>query len=171
MPYTSGMISSYGKFAQQPGWFEIRCEVAEREGDVARLLAASGDKTWPPEIDILEILGHEPDKVYMTNHWATEPGSHEGNGKAFKGPDFSAGYHTFALDWSKDALVWYVDGVERFRTTENVPHVPMYILANLAVGGDWPGMQNADTQFPGYMDTDYIAVIGGSDSPNPGPLP
>jgi beta-glucanase (GH16 family) len=158
MPYTSGMISSYGKFAQQYGWFEIRCRVPKGKGMWPAFWLLPDDKTWPPEIDVLEILGHEPDKVYMTNHWKTEPGSHEGKGDSFKGPDFSAAYHTFAVDWSKDAIVWYVDGVERFRTTDNVPRQPMYILANLAVGGDWPGMPNADTRFPGYMDIDYIRV-------------
>jgi beta-glucanase (GH16 family) len=32
----------------------------------------------------------------------------------------------------------------------------MYLLANLAVGGDWPGNPDASTVFPGYMDIDYI---------------
>ena len=31
-------------------------------------------------------------------------------------------------------------------------------LANLAVGGNWPGMPDATTPFPGYMDIDYIRV-------------
>jgi len=158
MPYTSGMISSYGKFAQQYGWFEIRCRVPKGKGIWPAFWLLPDNKSWPPEIDILEILGHEPDKVYMTNHWVGEPGSHEGDGKPYKGPDFSGGYHTFAVDWSKDALVWYVDGTERFRTTKNIPHVKMYVLANLAVGGNWPGMPDATTPFPGYMDIDYIRV-------------
>jgi beta-glucanase (GH16 family) len=157
-PYTSGMICSFGKLARQYGWFEIRCRVPKGKGMWPAFWLLPADRSWPPEIDVMEILGHEPDKVYMTNHWVNEPPSHIGNGKPFKGPDFSAGFHTFAVDWSKDALVWYVDGIERFRTAENVPHVPMYVLANLAVGGDWPGMPDATTTFPGFMDIDYIRV-------------
>jgi beta-glucanase (GH16 family) len=34
----------------------------------------------------------------------------------------------------------------------------MYIIANLAVGGDWPGNPDATTRFPGSMDIDYIRV-------------
>ncbi len=79
-------------------------------------------------------------------------------GDKFVGPDFTKSYHTYAVDWQPNEIVWYVDGVERFHVTENVPSVPMYILANLAVGGDWPGNPDATTPFPSYMDIDYIRV-------------
>ena len=55
-------------------------------------------------------------------------------------------------------VVWYVDGVEQARTSKGVPSEPMYIIANLAVGGDWPGKPDQTTQFPGYMDIEYIRV-------------
>jgi beta-glucanase (GH16 family) len=34
----------------------------------------------------------------------------------------------------------------------------MYVLLNLAVGGDWPGMPNATTVFPSTMEVDYVRV-------------
>ena len=73
-------------------------------------------------------------------------------------PDFSADFYTFAVDWEPGSIVWYVDGVERALTTKGVPDEPMYLIANLAVGGDWPGNPDATTVFPGYMDIDYIRV-------------
>jgi beta-glucanase (GH16 family) len=158
MPYTSGMVSSYGKFAQQFGWFEIRARFPKGKGMWPAFWLLPNTKAWPPEIDVLEILGHEPDKVYMTNHYRRADGRHEGKGDSFKGPDFSAAYHTFALEWEPAAIVWYVDGAERYRTTENIPSEPMYLLANLAVGGDWPGNPDDKTVFPAYMDIDYIRV-------------
>jgi beta-glucanase (GH16 family) len=38
--------------------------------------------------------------------------------------------------WTPDEVSWYVDGVRRFRVTEpeRIPHVPMEVLINLAVG-------------------------------------
>ena len=158
MPYTSGMISSYGKFAQQFGWFEIRARFPKGKGMWPAFWLLPPTKDWPPEIDVLEILGHETDKVYMTNHWKNSTGKHEGKGESFKGPDFSAAYHTFAIDWEPDAIIWYVDGVERYKTTENIPAEPMYLLANLAVGGDWPGNPDATTVFPGDMQVDYVRI-------------
>ena len=34
----------------------------------------------------------------------------------------------------------------------------MNIIANLAVGGTWPGAPNIFTRFPAYLDIDYIRV-------------
>jgi beta-glucanase (GH16 family) len=158
MPYTSGMVTTYGKFAQQFGWFEIRCRMPKGKGMWPAFWLLPSNKTWPPEIDVLEVLGHETDKVYLTNHYSNAAGKHEGKGGFYKGPDFAAGFHTFAVDWEPSSILWYVDGIERYRTTENIPAEPMYVLANLAVGGDWPGNPDDSTVFPNMMDIDSIRV-------------
>ncbi|MBL8015490.1 MAG: family 16 glycosylhydrolase, partial [Candidatus Doudnabacteria bacterium] len=64
------------------------------------------------------------------------------------------------IDWQPDALVWYVDGIERWRFIDaaNIPSEPMYLLLNLAVGGDWPGPPDASTIFPSYYEIDYVRV-------------
>src|SRR5689334_16014125 len=60
--YTSGMISSHGKFEFQYGYMEIRCKVPRGRG----LWPAFWALGSPPyaEIDVLEILGHEPNRVH-----------------------------------------------------------------------------------------------------------
>ncbi len=158
MPYTSGMVASYGKFQQEYGWFEIRAKFPAGKGYWPAFWLLPVDGSWPPEIDVLEILGNEPDKVYMTNHYVGESGDHQGDGDSFQGPDFAKGFHTFAVQWTPTKLTWYVDGIERFQTTQHIPHQPMYVIANLAVGGSWPGMPDSATQFPGEMIIDYIRV-------------
>lgn len=162
MPYKSGMIASYGHFAQQYGWFEIRAKFPAGKGMWPAFWLLPADGSWPPEIDVLEILGHEPDKVYMTNHWG-QWNDHHSHGESWIGPDFSQGFHTFAVDWEPGLIVWYVDGVERARSTEGVPDAPMYVIANLAVGGNWPGNPDATTHFPASMDVDYIRVYKRAD--------
>ena len=154
--YTSGMIDSYGRFAQTYGWFEIRAKMPAGKGmwPAFWLLPAVG--TWPPEIDVLEVLGHQPNIVHMTNHWAS--GTHQQHGLGWTGPDFSQAFHTFAVDWEPGVVTWYVDGVERFQSKSGVPAEPMYVIANLAVGGAWPGNPDATTPFPSAMDIDYIRV-------------
>jgi beta-glucanase (GH16 family) len=156
--YTSGMISSFGHYAQQYGYFEIRAKFPKGKGFWPAFWLLPTNKQWPPEIDVLEILGHEPNKVYFTNHWRDAAGTHRSHGQSFSGPDFSADYHTFAIDWEPGEITWYVDGIQRARSTAGVPAEPMYVIANLAVGGDWPGNPDATTPFPGYMDIDYIRV-------------
>ncbi len=157
MQYTSGMIASYGHFAQKYGWFEIRAKFPAGKGYWPAFWLLPSDRSWPPEVDILEILGDQPDKVYLTNHYSQD-GRPAGKGGFYVGPDFSKGYHTFSLQWTPTKLVWYVDGVARYSTTANIPHVPMYVIANLAIGGDWPGMPDANTKFPQSMDVDWIRV-------------
>jgi beta-glucanase (GH16 family) len=164
--YTSGMISSHGKFVQKYGYFEIRAKFPKGKGYWPAFWLLPADvRKWPPEIDVLEILGHEPNKVYMTLHWRDEAGRHKQKGGSWVGPDFSADFHVFAIEWKRGEIIWYVDGVERFRVNENVPDEPMYLIANLAVGGDWPGAPDASTVFPGYMDIDYIRVYSRASSP------
>jgi beta-glucanase (GH16 family) len=158
MPYTSGMISSLGHFSQTYGYFEMRAKFPSGKGYWPAFWLLPVTKQWPPEIDILEILGHEPNKIYFTTHWRDEQGKHQGKGGNFVGPDFSKDFHTFGLEWSPGECVWYVDGEERYRSTAGIPSEPMYVIANLAIGGDWPGNPDASTRFPGYMEIDYIRV-------------
>lgn len=165
LPYTSGMVSSYGKFAQQYGWFEIRAKFPKGKGIWPAFWLLPETKSWPPEIDILEILGHEPDTVLMTNHWGQDFRSRQFRTAKWQGPDFSADFHTFAVEWTPEVIIWYVDGVERHRSTEHVPQQRMYILANLAVGGDLPGMPDDTTPFPGVMEIDYIRAYARAEAP------
>jgi beta-glucanase (GH16 family) len=158
LPYTSGMIEGSGKFSQKYGWFEVRCRVPAGKGFWPAFWLLPATRNWPPEIDVLEILGHDPATVYFTTHWRDPQRKHLSDGHRWKGPDFSADFHTFAVDWEPGTIIWYVDGVERARTDKGVPDEPMYMIANLAVGGDWPGNPDAQTVFPGAMEIDYIRV-------------
>jgi beta-glucanase (GH16 family) len=158
MPYTSGMISSFGKFKQKYGWFEIRARFPKGKGMWPAFWLLPVTEDWPPEIDILEILGHDLQKVYFSTHFKTKTSGHEYKTGFWVGPDFSKDFHTIAVEWNPGECIWYVDGVERYRHHEGVSDEPMYILANLAVGGDWPGMPDATTTFPAYMEIDYIRV-------------
>jgi beta-glucanase (GH16 family) len=156
--YASGMITSLGHFAQQYGWFEIRAQFPKGKGFWPAFWLLPVTKRWPPEIDVLEILGHETNKVYFSTHWRDAQGRHQHHTSSWAGPDFAAGYHTFAVEWKPGEVIWYVDGAERARSRQGVPGEPMYVIANLAIGGDWPGNPDASTRFPGNMDIDYIRV-------------
>jgi len=160
MPYTSGMVTSFERFSQRFGWFEIRARFPKGQGFWPAFWLLPVTKDWPPEIDILEILGHQTNTVYFTTHWTNDAMSnpHQYKGGSFTGPDFSEDFHTFALEWKPGQCIWYVDGEERYRSSAGIPEEPMYVIANLAVGGDWPGNPDETTEFPGYMDIDYIRV-------------
>ena len=156
--YASGMMTTSGKFSQQYGRFEIRCKVPRGKGLWPAFWMLPDPPSWPPEIDVLEILCHEPNKVYMTNHWPHPDRPREESKSItgeFKGPDFSRSFHTFSVEWEKEEIRWYVDGIQRHRSDSEIPDVPMFLLVNLAVGG-WAETPDANTVFPAFFEIDYV---------------
>jgi beta-glucanase (GH16 family) len=171
-PYTSGMVTSFKKFFTTYGYFEMRAKMPMGKGMWPAFWLLPENEEWPPEIDILEVLGHDPHTLYTTLHFKTKEIPHLGNGGTIPTiPDLSADYHIYAVDWLPDHIAWYFDGAEVFRVTENIPAQPMYVIANLAVGGNWPGSPNEDTAFPNYFDIDYIRVYRDPALPTPTPTP
>ena len=178
--YTSGMVSTGGSPWSSPakapgftftyGYVEARVKVPAGKGLWPALWLLPNDHSWPPEIDIMEILGDQPAQTHMNYHYTKADGSNGNVGKAWTGPDFSAGWHTFGVDWQPGSLVWYVDGVERFRHTgSTVTSKASYVLLNLAVGGNWPGSPDASTTFPADYLVDYLRVYQPSGAVTPPP--
>jgi beta-glucanase (GH16 family) len=156
--YTSGIITTKGTFSQMYGYFEMRAKVPSGQGLwPAFWLLHTGVLPWM-EIDVVEVLGHEPNRLHLSHHWRDAANEHAGASVKFVGPDYSKAFHTYAVDWRPGKLEWYVDGVLRAEADEHVPAEPMFLLANLAVGGDWPGAPDETTEFPAYLEIDYIRV-------------
>ncbi|MFL5802702.1 MAG: family 16 glycosylhydrolase, partial [Roseiflexaceae bacterium] len=148
--YSSGLISS-GKDTYDPsvsprfaflyGYVEMRARVPAGQGLWSAFWMLQANGQWPWEIDMLESLGHQPDTAFMTVHYPAANWDDEVDNGAYTGPDLSADFHTYAVEWAPDKIVWYIDGIERkrFSDSAHIPSAPMYVMANLAVGGDWPG--------------------------------
>ncbi|MBX9718795.1 MAG: family 16 glycosylhydrolase, partial [Microbacteriaceae bacterium] len=88
-----------------------------------------------------------------------QKGNHPSFGKSYKAaPDFSKKFHKLLGYWTKDKITCFVDGKKVYESSKGVPHEKMYVILNLAVGGDWPGMPDKNTKFPGEMLVDYVRV-------------
>jgi Ca2+-binding RTX toxin-like protein len=161
--YSSGILSGHDKYAFTNGYMEIRADVPSGKGiwPAFWLLPASGE--WPPEIDVMEFIGDQPNTIYNSSHFRDSSGAvgSFSQGQTFAGEDgvdFSQGFHTYAAEWTSDRLTWFIDGQSVFNVRQNVPDVPMYLLANLAIGGSWPGDPDATTPTNSHFDIDYIRV-------------
>ena len=162
--YTSGMLSGHDKVAFTYGYMEIRAQVPQGQGlwPAFWMLPSSGE--WPPEFDIMEILGDQTDVAYQTLHYQDEVDGHSMiGGYAADGIDFSADFHTFGAEWNAEGITWYIDGIEVFTVEEHIPTEPMYLLANLAIGGDWPGSPDETTPERSTFEIDYIRVYQNSE--------
>ncbi len=159
--WSSGAMTNYGSFSQSYGYFEARLKVPKGSGFWPAFWMLPTDQSWPPEIDILEILGKDTTTVHQTLHWPGTSGQDVGAGQATTGADLSLDYHIYGVSWKPQEVIFYLDNVETYRVTgTNVPSKPMYLIANTAIGplngGSWSQMPNAQTVFPNYLDIDYI---------------
>jgi len=136
---SSGVITTFGTFAQMYGRFEIRCRVPAERGlrPTFRLLPIPLGHL--PAIDVFETTDSAPSTVSFANHWGTEQ-TQRSFGDSFPVPDPSAGFHTFAIEWDRDKVVWFVDGKEKFRSLDGIAHQPMFL------------------ELAGSFDVDYIRV-------------
>jgi beta-glucanase (GH16 family) len=149
--YTSAIVTSLKRQKFSYGYFEMRAKLPKGQG-IWPAFWLTNDSTL--EIDAMEMLGHEPNKVYMTLH---RNGS-QVQGRSYTGPDYSAGFHTFGVDWQPTYVKWYLDGVLAATYSGAMPSDPLYICLNTAVGGAWPGSPTSATQFPVEYNVDYVRV-------------
>ncbi|MDD5546612.1 MAG: family 16 glycosylhydrolase [Candidatus Omnitrophica bacterium] len=156
-PYTSGLVETKGRYSFEYGRVEVRAKLPGTKGmwPAHWMMPAKGG--WPPEIDIMELVGSKPNVIHMTNHYGEFPRNRY-DSKVFTGPDYTKGFHVFALEWEEGELRWYIDGVRHFSVTRNVPHGPFYIILNTAVGGTMPSNPDETTVFPQYHEIDYVRV-------------
>ncbi len=159
--YLSGVITSYDAFKFTYGYVETRARMTHGRGYWPAFWLLNAyyveDK---PEIDIMEFIGHNQDVVYHTYHYYDANGElRSTKSEPTPGIDYTADFHTFAVDWSPGQLIFFVDGNEVHRVNDpKVSRQDMYVIANTAIGGWWPGSPDETTPFPGKYDIDYIRV-------------
>jgi beta-glucanase (GH16 family) len=165
--YTSGMVTTGRdsfelsvdpKATFQNVYVEMRAKVPRGQGLWPAFWLLPADQESRPEIDVMEILGDNPNEVHMNFHYLDERGDANSAGYTWKSSKPLNGWHVFANDWQPELLTWYIDGVKHSHLHEYIPDEPMYLIANLAVGGDWPGSPDASTTFPSDFEIDYIRV-------------
>jgi beta-glucanase (GH16 family) len=172
--YTSARIRSIHNGDWKYGRFEIRAKLPEGRGlwpaiwmmpteNVYGGWAASG------EIDIVELVGHEPDVVHGTLHYGGRWPNNVHRGARFQLQEgkFSDDFHTFTLLWREGEMRWFVNGIyyqnqnSWFTAGHDFPapfDQRFHFILNVAVGGNWPGSPNHTTVFPQEMVIDYIRV-------------
>ncbi len=168
--FTSAKVTTKDLVSVRFGRVELKAKMPEGKG----LWAAAwmlGDNInqidWPGcgEIDIAEIIGDEPGKMYSTLHYTNSDNAHGEIQGSYELPteSFSDAYHIFSLDWTPESLTFSVDGVEikKAPIEDDMKEFlrSFYLVLNVAVGGNWPGEPDNTTVFPQTMYVDYIRVF------------
>ena len=163
--YTSARLTSTHMWKY--GRFEVRVKLPEGQGIWPAIWLRSEFEPYGPwpisgEIDIMEMLGHEPTVIYGTLHYGLP--YEEVQGRTILP---SHGYNLFALEWDVNEIKWYVNDVNYLKvdtwytSSSDYPapyDQPFNIVLNLAIGGIWPGNPDESTSFPQMLLIDYVRV-------------
>jgi len=155
--YTSGLITTEPSFAQTYGRFVARLRLPKGKGLWPAFWLLPVDKSWPPELDPLEAFG-APNSRGEGGATRYHYGAMNSGGDWVNvGVDLNAGFHEYGLEWGPKELVYSFDGREVGRwPTPKEAHKPMYLLVNLAIGGNWPELPDAGTRFPAVLEVDWV---------------
>ncbi|MFH6603986.1 family 16 glycosylhydrolase [Maribacter algicola] len=174
--YTSARLNSKKSFRY--GKMEIRAKIPDHRGNgiwSALWMLGSNIETagWPAcgEIDIMEYVSFDPNKVHFTIH--STANNHISGTQVTSGAvelaSIEEEFHVYGLLWTDKYLKFYIDDPGNVKlnflrsavsNVDNWPfNQPFYFLMNIAVGGNWGGMEGVDDSiFPAVMEVDYVRV-------------
>ena len=164
--YDTACITTQGKFTQRFGYFEIRAEMQTQPGFWSAFWAmpAPSSKVFSTkyegmdgtELDIFEKHTLD-DEVQQTLHWDGYKEHHKTDLACPIIPGIMNGFHTFALLWTPDEYVFYIDGKETWRTSAGgVMQVPLNLRISAEIG-DWAG-DITKANLPDEFRVDYVRV-------------
>lgn len=176
--YTSARLVSKYRGDWQYGRIQIRAKMPSGRGLWTALWMLPTDWRyggWPDsgEIDIMEYVGYDDDRIFGTIHTGAynhSLGTQIGFNKVITGAETE--YHLYEMIWEPGKIDLYIDGVKfayfGYNPNSNIDIANsdawpfdqrFHLIMNIAVGGTWGGSQGVDdTIFPQSMVVDYVRV-------------
>lgn len=164
--YTSSRMLTLGKAEWTYGYFEVRAKLPCGKGTWPAIWMLNSAVVWPAggELDIAELVGREPTKVFSTVHTTSGSGGN-GAGATTEVLDACTAFHTYQMHWTPQQARFGIDGKTHF-IHKNAGtgkaqwpfDTPQFLILNIAVGGDFGGAVD-DSIFPVRMEVDYVRVF------------
>lgn len=169
--YTSARLSTKGKGDWKYGRIEVRAKLPKGLGTwpAIWMLGSTTPLKWPDdgEIDIMEHVGFHQGFIHGSIHckkYNHKIGTQKTDTTFIS--DCSENFHVYGLEWNADSINVSVDDHVYFRFKNehsNYSAWPfdnkMFLLLNIAVGGDWGGQKGVDENiWPQRMEIDYVRV-------------
>jgi len=169
--YTSARLVTRNKGSWNKGLIEVRAKLPSGLGTwpAIWMLGETNPLKWPDdgEIDIMEHVGYDQGIVHGTIH-CKKYNHIIGTQKESKIllSDCSENFHTYQLMWDQDTIKIGVNGNYYFSFSNERSgydawpfNNKMYLLLNLAVGGNWGGSKGVATDiWPRRMEVDFVRV-------------
>jgi beta-glucanase (GH16 family) len=171
--FTSGMVTTYSKFAQAFGRFEVRARVSALGSGLQTSFwlwpeDVSRYGGWPTsgEIDIAELFSNYPDRAIPYIHYS--PGAPDpyvtNNRCLIRNP---GAFHTYAVEWTKRSIKVIYDGrtclVNRWVPASPLVrpgpfNQPFMVSLTQALGVGPNAFDPATTPLPATTTVDYVRV-------------
>ncbi|WP_435355783.1 glycerophosphodiester phosphodiesterase family protein [Emticicia sp. SJ17W-69] len=171
--YTSARLVTRGKADWNNGRVEIRAKLPKVRGTSSAvwMLGTNFDKVGLPqcgEVKIFEQVGYAPDTIagsLQTDVFNQLQGTQKIKRQFVN--NATGVFHIYAVEWDTEKINFLLDEKVYFTVLNDQNSAkdwslnnPMYILLNLAVGGDWGGAKGIDNSiFPAQMQVDYVRVF------------
>ena len=176
--YRTGGVWTPETYLARYGYFETRMKVQGEVGFWSAFWLQSpsmGRHIGDPakggvEIDVIEYLcnGKNLNKAKHAIHWDGYGEHHKVDHHESERPGTHVGFHTYALEWKPDELIFFVDGEETWRTDKAVPRIEQFMILSCEVGS-WAG-DIGDADLPERVLVDWVRVwqrpISGGDQPD-----
>jgi beta-glucanase (GH16 family) len=167
--FTSARIKTARKLSFQYGRIEARMKMPQGIGTWPAFWMLGGDllegASWPEcgEIDVMEFRGDISDRSTGALHGPNTPAG-SGLGTAFLSyAPLSDDYHTYAIEWRKNAIDFIVDGsiTGTYTSVDTgargwVFNQKFFLILNLAVGGTYAGEEIDPDLNQAEFKIDYI---------------
>ena len=164
-PYTSARLITRGKAEWTYGFFEVRAKMPCGKGTWPAIWTLGSGGRWPDdgELDILEHMGHTPERVSSAVHVAAGHAGQAPGGAARLATACSA-FHDYQMHWTPEDVSFGVDGFVHLRYPRLKGGAavwpfdrPQFLILNLAIGGDLGGPVD-DAIFPVAMEVAHVRV-------------
>lgn len=133
---------TYGQIMGDPGQSGAEIDIIEFFGNGRVATDAKQNVYFDPYVSGQEQPGAEHDLFYRDNH---------------AGIELSEDFHVFGLLWTPDEYVFFIDGVETWRTSVGMSHVHEYIVLSLSTSA-WENVRLDTFLLPDEMVVDYVRV-------------
>ena len=159
-----GAVGTQNLFMSRYGFYECRAQLQKQGGIWSAFWIQSPDiakgedpGSYGAEIDIMEFFKKLGTDIVSHNvHWAYGPHQQTTHGMQSYLKGVSSGFHTFALEWTPEKYVFFVDGYRFYEVTKAISHIPEYLILSMEIPNDPKDIQN--TVFPDAFVVDYVRV-------------
>ena len=176
--WSSARLTTRGRMSLLYGWIEFRARTTAGDGNWPAIWllgdAYRDEVSWPycGEVGILESLGREIDKetgdgtAFFSCHTQTyffKRNNQIATRKEVK--QLGGAFHTYALEWTPEALKTYLDGEHVYTYDKNSDELdypfnePQNLIINMAIGGT-KGKAIDPALTAERMEVEYIRVYG-----------